>query len=140
MRKLLPLILFALLTPFAALAEIDLQLNTSVLPVGDILDFTVSPADAAEYRFVCLKGNQTLWERAACAEAFGSFRPREAGEYTLRVTAVSKDGQSDTAARAFTVSGMPSCIIAAGQAQLRAGEAIACTVQAANAAGECSYT
>lgn len=140
MRKLLPLILFALLTPFAALAEIDLQLNTSVLPVGDILDFTVSPADAAEYRFVCLKGNQTLWESAACAEAFGSFRPREAGEYTLRVTAVSKGGQSDTAARAFTVSGMPSCTIAAGQAQLRAGEAIACTVQAANAAGECSYT
>ncbi len=113
MRKtvLICLLLCAVLFCPAALAELSLTLSMDIVPAESILDFTVTGSEAAQYRYTLTRDGKELFATES-EYAFGSYLPREKGEYTLTVTQLGGSVEISKSA-AFTVTDKLSLISAA---------------------------
>lgn len=97
---MLTLCILVLLCP-AALAEIGLALSMEQVPMETPVDFTLTGDPAASYRYTMKKDGKELFTTET-ANAFGSYLPRETGEYTLEVASVGS-GVETTFSANFTV-------------------------------------
>lgn len=85
--------------------EMALQLSADVLAVGGVLDISVQAWEGAQTEYILKKNGQTVAQSEPGEHFSAAYRPREAGEYTLQVTAKDADGASNQAEAAFTVDG-----------------------------------
>ena len=118
MRSRFCLFLLLLLLPCAALAEVELTLSTDCLAAESVLDFTVSDEAPGGYRYTLFQGDKQLFTHDT-ALAFGSYIPRESGEYTLQVAPVEDEAAAVQAA--FTVTDKLACTLG-DMPRLKAGE------------------
>ena len=81
----------------AALAEIGLELSMATVPLESPLDFTVTGDAASGYRYTLLHGKEELFSTES-QYAFGSYLPREKGDYTLKVTVIDGDVEESLSA------------------------------------------
>ena len=125
-------LLLLLLLPFAAVAEITLELSAEEVALFCPVDFTLS-GDADHYRYTLAKDGKTLFE-AETQRPFGSYLPRETGEYTLM--AASGD---ETAEAVFTVVDALSVQLGDVPSAIRTGEPLKVLAQAEGGAGEKQY-
>ncbi|MBE5793387.1 MAG: hypothetical protein E7323_01745 [Clostridiales bacterium] len=85
----------------AALAQIGLKISMEQVPVETPVDFTITGDPAAAYCYTLIKNGKELFS-IETANAFGSYLPREKGDYTLQ--AVPSGGKASEGASAdFTV-------------------------------------
>ncbi|MBR4069253.1 MAG: BACON domain-containing protein [Clostridia bacterium] len=95
------LVLLCLLLPAAAAGETSLALSMQRVPAESILDFQITGEAADSYRYTLLKDGKELFTTET-DNAFGSYLPREQGEYTLKAV-YAKDGTEVTASEDFVV-------------------------------------
>lgn len=139
MRKLAVILLFLLL-PALASAEMRLELAADQVSVGGLLEARVAGLEEAEYRYTLFSEGKQLFQGEFVPQASGFYRPREAGDYLLQVTARTADGREETAERAFQVTSIPSCQITCDQETVRTGEALTFSVDVSGGVGDCVYT
>lgn len=95
------LVLVCLLLPAFAAGETSLVLSMQRVPAESILDFQMTGDAADSYRYTLLKDGKELFTTET-DNAFGSYLPREQGEYTLKAV-YETDGMEITASEDFTV-------------------------------------
>lgn len=135
MRSRFCLFLLLLLLPCAALAEVELTLSTECLAAESVLDFTVSGEVPGGYRYTLFQGDKQLFTHDT-ALAFGSYIPRESGDYTLQVAPVEDEAAAVQAA--FTVTDKLACTL--GELpRLKAGEPLLVRPQVTGGTGVYSY-
>lgn len=93
---MLMLCIFSLFCP-AAHAEIGLELSMEQVPMETPVDFTVTGSPADSYRYTLKREGKELFTTET-ANAFGSYLPRETGDYVLEVTALNGDGETSVTA------------------------------------------
>lgn len=118
------LILVCLLVPLCASAELGLEMSMERVPVGSILDFSLTGSPADTYRYTLSRGGKELFSTETTIP-FGSYLPREMGEYTLKVSAESNGVEVSTTAdfqvvQALTLAAeaLPDTVQAGGAVQL----------------------
>lgn len=85
----------------AALAEIGLELSMESVPLETPLDFTLTGDTAQGYRYTLFQSKKELFSTES-ENPFGSYLPREKGDYTLKVTTIGGDVEESISAQ-FTV-------------------------------------
>lgn len=95
------LVLLCLLLPAFAIAELRLELSMERVPAESILDFTITGESAESYRYTLCKGSKELFTTET-VNPFGSYLPRETGDYTLKAVSISGGVEVSTTA-AFQV-------------------------------------
>ena len=95
------LVLACLLLPARAAGETSLVLSMQRVPAESILDFQMTGDAADSYRYTLLKDDKELFTTETDI-SFGSYLPREQGEYTLKAV-YETDGMEITASEDFTV-------------------------------------
>lgn len=98
-------LLLAVLPVSAAMADdvMFLELTIDCVPVGSVMDYfiTTNTEKADLYRFTMLRDGKKLFETET-EYSFGSYLPRETGEYTLKVETVG-EGPKLSSSADFTV-------------------------------------
>jgi len=94
-------VLACLLLPARAAGETSLVLSMQRVPAESILDFQMTGDAADSYRYTLLKDGKELFTTET-DNAFGSYLPREQGEYTLKAV-YEINGMEITASEDFTV-------------------------------------
>lgn len=125
-------LLLLLLLPFAAVAEITLELSGEEVSLFCPVDFNVA-GDADQYRYTLSKDGKKLFETET-ERAFGSYLPRETGEYTLKVSAGDEEAEA-----AFTVVDALTIRLGDLPASIRTGEPLKVHAKAEGGAGEKQY-
>lgn len=85
--------------------EIRLEQSAETLAVGGVLDVTVHAWTNHQSQFKLYQNGKEMVATEPGQHFQASFRPREAGSYTLTVTVTDEKGVSQTAECAFTVDG-----------------------------------
>lgn len=110
------ILVLLLLLPSYAWAELELSLSGDKIAAESPLDFSVTGAEAESYRYVMLYDGKELFA-AETAQAAGSYLPRTAGGYTLRVSAGEDEAEAD-----FTVVPRLTCQAEAIPQSLQTGD------------------
>lgn len=139
MRKWLWSLALLLLLPLTARGEISLRFAAERVSLGGVVDFEVSAQGEYAYRYTLFREGRELFAGEETPYGFGSYLPREAGEYTLRVTARAENGQTETAEGTFIVTNVPVCSLSCDQTSVRAGEPLVFTARVTGGVGGCRY-
>ncbi len=83
--------------------EMTLTLSAEVLAVGEVLDISVAAWENCRTKYTLSLNGKTIAESEPGEHFTAAYRPREAGEYTLAVTAADEQGLTGTKTAAFTV-------------------------------------
>ncbi len=135
LRSRFCLFLLLLLLPCAAMAEMELTLSTQCLAAESVLDFTVTGQASGGYRYTLFHGDKKLFTHETDL-AFGSYIPRESGEYTLQVAPLEDEAAAVQAA--FTVTEKLTCTL--GELpRLKAGEPLLLRPQVTGGTGIYRY-
>ena len=135
---LLCLLLALCLTPVLSLAELQIRLASESVAVGSILDFTLEGDSAPLYRYTLVRDGKKLFTTEAAGVDFGSYLPRQTGDYVLTVAAVHEDGE-ETAQAAFTVTDVLACRFLRPPEAVRTGEAVKVETAASGGTGQYRY-
>lgn len=138
MKKWAAWLLALWLLPAGALAAVELNMSADSLAVESILDFTLDAPDAQEYRYTLYRDDKKLFATQAAPYGFGSYLPREAGEYTLRAEAHTPLGW-ESAQADFTVTEALSFSLSPLPPSLEAGDGVKLDVSAKGGNGEYRY-
>ncbi|MBQ7455727.1 MAG: SH3 domain-containing protein [Clostridia bacterium] len=88
--------------------EVALTLSAETLAVGDVVDIAVQAWTENSCQYTLLCNGNIVAQSAAGGHFSAAYRPREAGEYTLRVTVTDENGLAVTAEAIFTAdAGLP---------------------------------
>lgn len=85
--------------------EMTLEISAEALRVGDVLDVTVRAWEGSACRYTLKKNGQDLAATEPVKRFFASFRPREAGDYSVTVLATDAAGNTASMEKAFRVEG-----------------------------------
>ncbi|MBQ8536520.1 MAG: hypothetical protein IJ461_03840 [Clostridia bacterium] len=85
--------------------EAALALSANSLPVGGILDVTVTAWTNHQCQYTLYKDGKEIFSGEVTDHFEASYRPRSAGVYTLTVTIEDRDGVSVSVSEEFTVQG-----------------------------------
>ncbi len=85
--------------------ETEVSLSADTLAVGEVLDITVAAWADCQTKYALSRGGKMIAESAPGEHFAASYRPREAGEYTLAVTVTDSQGLTRTVEAAFSVDG-----------------------------------
>ena len=94
------MLLLLLLLPVTAAAQLQVDIGSRVIGLGDTLEVRVQGGGEALYSYTLEKGNQTVFEGLPVPYASGVLHPRELGRYTLTVVCGGESVQAE-----FTVTG-----------------------------------
>ncbi|MBR6754211.1 MAG: BACON domain-containing protein [Clostridia bacterium] len=93
------LMLLFLLLPVMAWAELQVEIESPVMALGDPIAVQVTGGEGDLCRYTLLKGEKTLFEGAAVPHFGGILHPREEGDYTLLIHCGEESARAE-----FTVS------------------------------------
>ena len=85
--------------------QVDLHVGNLSPAVGEVTDITVSAWEGCSCRYTLLRQENILCETRDGSHFSASWRPREEGEYTLRVTVTDGEGRQASAEQVLTVAG-----------------------------------
>lgn len=136
-KACLILALILALPAFSARAEGGLTLSRDALTLGGQTEIRVEMPGAVEYAYAATLNGETVFEGEFVPHASGWFRPREAGEYTISVTARDEAGQTRTAEATLQVAGKFLCQAALSQDTVTAGGTVDITLS--GQAGDCLF-
>ena len=139
MKKWLLVLLVLCLLPLAAQGEIALEFAADTVSLGGIVDFEIQSDGNYIYQYTLLKDDKELFAGPETPYAFGSYLPREAGVYTLKVTARGENGETEKTEGGFTITGLPVCRLSCDPKTVRAGEPLTFTAEVSGGVGGCSY-
>ena len=141
MRKRICLILALLLAlpVFSARAEAAVTISPGAVALGGQARIEADAPGAVEYAYGATLNGQTVFEGEFVPQSSGWFRPREAGVYTLTVTARDAAGNTWTASDTLNVTGTPVCQAVPDRAAAAAGETVRITLSAQGGTGDYRY-
>lgn len=129
------LFLILLLLPCLAAAELELSLSAECLAAESVLDFTVSGESGSGYCYTIHRDGKELFSHETPL-SFGSYLPRESGQYTLTAAI---PGTDESVSAAFTVTDKLACTLSEPPSR-KAGEPIHFAPQVSGGTGIYQYT
>ena len=141
MKKWAAWLLILWLLPALAQADIALQLTSETVAVESVVDFSLEGDEAESYRYTLYRGGKELFKTEEIPYSFGSYLPREGGEYTLRAEAQLPYGWESMEAH-FTVTPPLTFDLPPLSPAIRAGDGVEIAVSPKGGSGRyrCLYT
>ena len=139
MKKWLLVLVLLMLLPLTAQGEMILEFAADQVSLGGIVDFEIQADGSYTYQYSLFRNGKELFTGVETPYAFGSYLPREAGEYTLHVIARDANGQTEETEGVFQVVSVPECSLSCDQESVRAGEPLLFTAQVNGGVGSCQY-
>ena len=139
MKKWLLVLILLMLLPLTAQGEMILEFAADQVSLGGIVDFEIQADGGYTYQYSLFRNGKELFTGVETPYAFGSYLPREAGEYTLHVIARDANGQTEETEGVFQVVSVPECSLSCDQESVRAGEPLLFTAQVNGGVGSCQY-
>lgn len=84
--------------------QVDLRLSAESLAVGDVLDVSVQAWTRAHCAYALTRDGKAVRVSDEDGHFSAAYRPRQAGEYALKVTVSDESGRAVTVEAAFTVT------------------------------------
>jgi len=138
MKRWAAWLLILWLLPACAQADIALHLKSDTVAVESVVDFSLEGSEGILYRYALYRDGKELFKTEEIPYAFGSYLPREEGEYTLRAEAQLPQGWESTEAH-FTVTAPLSFDLAPLSPSIRVGDGVQLQVFPRGGSGRYRY-